>query len=214
MIVAILTITNTSRALAEESPDFQLRVPVHLQYFGLHTNTAGNFGLAAWNIFADVTAPRNETATFSAFGPLWQYDTKGSWIEIMAGFRRNEDGYVDPALDIRLSDRTFRRLGLFAELAYFPKEERRRVYAYLAADTPVQLGSYAVRVGFESESILSLAGKHDSLGIGPRLVLPLPFVSRISPHLSSSISIGYQYRTDQDFVRCYVGCTYVFGRKK
>lgn len=200
-------------AKGDENLDLQFRIPFHLQYSGLYTNSLGNFGLAAWNIFSDVTEKHNKGANFFATGPLWQYGEKGSWLEIMGGFKRNENGYNDPAIDIRLFDRTLPRLNLAAEISFFPRQERRRIYGWLAADTPIPFGGYQARVGLESEGVVSLIGKRDSFSIGPRIVLPLPFVSRISPHLSSSLTTTYQFRNDGDFVRCYLGFTYKFGKK-
>ncbi|MEK9201111.1 MAG: hypothetical protein AAB909_04020 [Patescibacteria group bacterium] len=214
LTLLLVGVTNTQAADKKETtPDFQLRLPVHIQYVGLYTNHVGRFGLAAWNIFSDVTHEDDPTATFSILGPLWQYDKKGSWFEIMGGVRRGEDGYVDPAIDIRLHDRTLSWIHITAELAYFPREERRRLYGYLAVDTPIRLGTYQMSVGFESENIISYSGKEDSFGIGPRLVLPIPWIKKISPSLSSSFTLAYQHRNDRDFVRCYLGCMYVFGKK-
>ena len=194
--------------------DFQLRIPLHLQYGDLYTNRLGKFGFSAWSIFSDVTDDNNRTANFNIAGPFVQYGQKGSWLEVMGGFKRTEDGYYDPAVDVRLLDKSLPRLNIRAELAYFPSESRRRFYAWIAMDTPVPIGKYQVLAGFESEDIVSYSGKNDSLGIGPRLVVPLPFVSKISPSLSSSITITYQFRNDRDFVRCYLGLSYVFGKKQ
>ncbi|OHA24944.1 MAG: hypothetical protein A3C79_03100 [Candidatus Taylorbacteria bacterium RIFCSPHIGHO2_02_FULL_45_28] len=200
-----------------EKPDdslaFQLRIPIHLQFTGLHTNSLGSFGIAAWTIFSDVTEEDNNTANFNVIGSLWQYGERGSWLEVMGGYKRTEDGFNDPALDIRLFDRTVPKVNIAAEIAYFPREERRRLYTWLAMDIPISLRKYQARIGLESENIVSCSGRRDSLGIGPRLVLPLPFVSKISPALSSSLTTTYQYRNDRDFVRCYLGLTYKFGKK-
>ncbi len=195
-----------------EDLDFQLRIPLHLQYSNIYSNNVGSFGIAAWNVFGDVTAHDRETATLSIAGPLWKYDNKGSWLEVMGGWRRSGDGYNEPVADLRFLDRTIRRLNIFGEVAYFPRVERRRFLTTLAIDTPIPLGSYKIRIGFESENIISCIGKPDSFGIGPRLVLPIPF-NRISPSLSAALAMTYQYRNDRDFFRCYLGVTYAFGKK-
>lgn len=212
MFLGVIRVQSAEKP-SESSVAFQLRIPIHLQYTGLHTNNLGSFGIAAWTIFSDVTEKNNNTASFNVVGPLWQYDKKGSWLEVMSGYKRTEDGFSDPALDVRLFDRTLPKVNIAAEIAYFPREERRRIYTWLAADTPITLGNCQMRVGFESENILSCIRRKDSLGIGPRVVLPLPFVSKISPLLSSSIVTTYQHRNDRDFVRCYLGITYRFGKK-
>ncbi len=215
-IATILVVVHQSAAADKaENPDIQARFPLHIQYLGLKTNSLGDFGIGIWNIFLDTTAKNNETRSFNLIGPLWQYDKKGSWFEILGGCIRNEDGYNDPIVDLRILDRTLPRINLTSEVGYFPRKERERFYTFLAADTPVQLGEYQVRVGFETENILSFAGKEDSLGIGPRLVLPIApkLLKRVSPGLSSSCTIAYQCRNDVDFLRLYVGVTYKFGGK-
>lgn len=199
-------------AHSEDMPlDFQLRIPFHLQYLNIHTNRLGSFGLAAWTILSDVTAKNNETSTLSLIGPLWNYDQKGGWLEIMGGSKRNDDGYIDPVFDLRLLDRSLPRVNCAVELAYFPRQERERVYAWFAIDTPIRIRDYVPRLGIESENIFSLSGR-DSLGIGPRLTLPLP-VNRISGKLSSALSMTWQYRNDQDFMRCYLGLACTLGKK-
>lgn len=207
----LATVKADAGELGNTSFDFQFRSLFHIQYVDLHTNKLGSFGLAGWAIFSDVTAKNNETASFHVLGPLWQYGKKGSWFEVMGGLRRNEDGYNDPVVDLRLLDRTFSRINLMAELAYFPREERRRLYTWMAADTPIPLGRYQMRLGIESENIFSYSGQRDSWGIGPRLVFPIP-LQKISPALSSSLAVAYQHRNDQDFLRCYLGLTCKLGR--
>lgn len=213
MITLLVGLIKTHAGELANTPfDFQFRIPIHIQYVDIYNSELGNFGLAGWTIFSDITALKNETASLHVFGPLWQYDKNGSWLEVMGGFKRNDDGYNEPVFDIRLLDRNIPRVNLMAEIAYFPREERRRLYTWMAADTPISLGKYQIRLGIESENIFSCVGKKDSLGIGPRVVMPLP-IEKISPSLSSSFTVTYQSRNDQDFLRCYLGLTYRFGRK-
>lgn len=200
------------RAFAEEAPDFQVRIPFHVQYPRIETNEWGSLGLAAWALFPDVTAKGNETSTLNVVGPMFTYGGRGSWIEVLGGFRANDNGYMDPIADLRFLDRSFTKVNIFGELGYFPRAELRRMYVLVGADIPIPLGKYEPRLGFESEDIISYAGKKDSLGIGPRVLLPLP-LGKFIPGLSSSVALAYQFRNDRDFLRCYLGFTYTIGKK-
>ncbi|MSR71660.1 MAG: hypothetical protein EXS50_03295 [Candidatus Taylorbacteria bacterium] len=194
-----------------QTPDLQFRIPLYVQYIPQQTNTMGSLGVAARVIFSDITVTNNGSAMFLAVGPLWQYGERGSVVEILGGARVNEDGYYDPLVNILVLDRSFTKLNLMADIAYFPREERRRLYGLFIADTPLTLGKYTMRYGLESENIISLTGKKDSFGIGPRIVFPLP-LTKISPSLTGAFSVGYQYRNDRDFVRGYLSLTYKFGK--
>jgi hypothetical protein len=209
IFVILLLLTLDARVIGAEDggTDFQIRIPFHIQYPSIKTTTMGSFGLGAWTILPDVTATNNQAALFAVIGPLWQYDKKGSWVEIMGGSRRNEHGYKDQVIDLRLLDRTLTKINVITELAYFPRKERKRFYIYVAVDTPISLGKYKMRLGIESENVFSLSGKKDSLGIGPRLVLPIP-LGNVSSSISSSFTATYERRNDRDFVRCYLGTTW------
>lgn len=193
--------------------DFQLRIPFHLQYVpeSWNKNKGTEFGIAGWAILPDVMAKNNNTASFLVFGPLIKYG-EGNWVEIMGGSRINDDGYIDPLINLRFLEKRIPRLNVFGDVEYFPGEKRQRLYSLFSADTPLNLGKYVVRVGVESEDIFSFSGKKDSLGIGPRIVLPLP--KKMSPFLTSSLTIAYQCRSDRDFLRCYLTFTYQSSGKK
>ena len=213
VLATTLGIASTKGAERAPEPDFQFRIPLHLQIpLSNGTNWYSGFGLAGWSVFTDTTAENNHAQNLLLGGISYDYGTRGSWVELMGGSKLNRDGYNDPVADFRFLDKSLARINLSGELAYFPRRERERFYILLAADTPLTLGKYTPRIGIESEDIFSLSGKRDSLGIGPRLVLPIPW--KIHPSVSASLTTAYQFRNDRDFVRCYFGLTYKFGKKK
>lgn len=209
MRIALIIGLNSSciKAAELDSLDVQVRIPLHVVWEP--NEKARKIGFAFWNIFGDVAAPSDKMATLSIMGPRFEYGHKGSWVEFLGGARRTENGYVDPIIDVRFSDKSIEKFSISGEIGYFPRELSRRLYGFLAIDTPLTIGKYKMSYGVESENIISFAGKKDSLGIGPRLVLPMPM--RLLPKgLSSSITVAFQHRTDKDFIRLYCGMTYKF----
>ena len=124
----------------------------------------------------------------------------------MGGCKRNEDGYLDPFINLRFLEKRIPHLNIGGDLEYYPGEKRERFYSLITADTPISLGKYSIRVGLESENIFSFSDKKDSLGVGPRIVLPIP--QKMLPFFTSSLTVGYQLRSDKDFLRCYITFTY------
>lgn len=201
-------ICSVAYGATDENPDLQLRMPFHLQLMPEERRV----GLGAWAVLPNVLAKGNQSALLTALGPLIEYDRKGSWIEFMGGSRLNDNGYVDPMLNVRLLDKNIPRVSLGADLEYFPREEQSRFYSLLSADTPVQIGPLSLRFGIESENIFSFSGKKDSLGVGPRIQYLLPLRSA---KFSAAVTASYEFRTDRDFARIYFGLTYrPFAKKK
>jgi hypothetical protein len=97
---------------ANSNPDFQLRIPVHIQ--------RGNW--AGWIILPNVTAPDNNAAVLAVAGRLFRYgeNGRGGWTEVMGGTRLNQDGYVDPLINLRLSEGRVPRVSIFADIQFFP----------------------------------------------------------------------------------------------
>lgn len=202
-----------SEEIGNSDIDFQLRIPFHLQYAPESwANEKMTFGIAGWAVLPDVMANGNNTASLFAGGPLLKYGN-GSWAEIMGGCKRNEDGYSDAFINLRFLEKIIPSLNIGGDLEYYPGQARRRFYCLLTADTPVALGKYSMRVGIESENIFSFSSKKDSFGIGPRVVLPIP--QKLLPNFTTSLTVGYEHRTDRDFLRCYLAFTYQpLSRKK
>jgi len=188
-------------ALGQGGADFQVRIPLHLQA------AKGNkkIGFAGWFVLPDTTAHGNRFASLVVAGALYRYDKRGSWIEFMGGARFNENGYKDPLVNIRFLDSTLKRFNFFGDIGCFPRESRKRFYWFLSADTPVQVRKFKFRVGVESENI-HFPGRRDSLGLGPRTVVPLPL--KLPQSLKLSVVTAYQFRSDRDFLRLYATLLY------
>src|SRR3989338_9311297 len=69
--------------------DFQLRVPLHLQYVpqSRKVDNKLEFGIAGWAVLSDVMAKHNNTTSLFVCGPLLRYG-EGGWAEVMGGCRR------------------------------------------------------------------------------------------------------------------------------
>lgn len=190
-----------------EDADFQIRAFSHLQYLpGLRLNDDLQLGLAGWWIIRDITDENYSLANTAVAGPML-IDKDGNWVELMFG-RFKGKTKSDFVIDVRTYEQICPQLSVTGEIAYFPSEETERLYFFLVAETPVKVGGYTMRVGFESENIVSLCGKKDLFGIGPRVSFPLPVKG--VPGLNATLSIGYEFRNDRDFLRCYVGFNYRF----
>jgi len=207
LALVLRTFSIYAEEIGNSNVDFQLRIPFHAQYVpeSWKVDDKTELGIAGWAVLPDVMARGNNTATLFACGPLLKYGD-GSWAEIMGGCKRNEDGYTDPFVNLRFLEKRISRLNIGGDLEYYPGEERRRFYSLLTADTPISLGKYSMRAGLESENIFFFSGKKDSFGVGPRIVFPIP--QKLSPHFAVALTIGYQHRTDRDFLRCYLVFTY------
>ena len=210
VILVCAALFRTAPATAAETqsePDVQLRIPIHYQIpFSTTNDVWSRFSLAAWTVLSNITAKDNNAQSLLVGGLSYDYGAKGSWIELLGGAKLTQDGYRDPLVNVRFLDKSFTRLSLSGDLEYFPRLERGRFYALLAADTPIRLWEYTFRLGVESENIFSFSGKDDSLGIGPRVVFPLPI--KIHPSITATFTVGYEFRNDRDFVRGYFAINY------
>jgi len=183
----------------QEKPDFQVRIPVHIQVLlRAPTEAKDRFGLAMWGILPDVTAEKNQMATVAVVGFLWQHDKK-NWVEFLAGARLNQNGYKDPILNIRALNNLIPGVTVSAEIQQSFRVARRRTLYWLAADMPTGLGK--LRAGVETENI-HFFGKNNSIGLGPRVALPLPW--KLPSGVKMSAAATYQFRNDKDFVRVYI----------
>ncbi len=192
----------TQEGLAQSGPDYQLRIPAHFQLV-THGNegTKGQFGLAGWAILPNVMAPNNHTAVLVVGGVLWRQSSGRSWIEFMGGNRLNQNGYVDPLVNIRFAHNHYQSFNLYGEMGHFFRVKERRSYVMIAVDAPLlAVGKSGLRVGVESENTYFPA-KPTSWGIGPRVVI------KFSPKVS--LATAYQcFRTDRAFVRTYITATF------
>lgn len=181
--------------------DFQIRMPLHLQY----VPEGKKIGLAAWVILPNAMSRNNHTQTLLLAGPLIEYG-KENWVELMGGVMKNDDGFIDPLVDLRFLNKLGSRWTVSGELAYFPSAEKQRFYSFTVVETPVRVGKYGIRVGLESENIIYFNGKKVSIGIGPRIIFPIP-EKWIKP-FKASIVVGYEFRNDRDFLRFYIPLSY------
>ena len=135
----VLAILPTS-VFAQEGPNPQVRIPVHIQVLlRAPTEAKDRFGLAMWGILPDVTAEKNQMATVAVVGFLWQHDKK-NWVEFLAGARLNQNGYKDPILNIRALNNLIPGVTVSAEIQQSFRVARRRTLYWLAADMPTGLG--------------------------------------------------------------------------
>lgn len=197
LLVVALSLSFASPLFAQDRPDFQMRIPQHFQIAEREAST----GLAAWAILPDATAPANRWATLVLAGLLRQSKTKGrpNWLELMGGTRVNQNGFVDPMFNLRLLNNHIPHLTISGEIQQTFRAERRRFLWWLATDTPIGIG--LLRAGVETENI-TFFGKRTSLGVGPRLSLPLPL--RLPQSMKILVATTYQVRNDQNFLRLYI----------
>ena len=172
-------------AVAKEGPDFQMRVPTHIQ-------RGEQLGYAFWFILPDIAAEKEQNAFVVVGGVLLKREGGKGWIEVMGGARFNEDDYKDPLINVRFSDQ-HTPVGIFGDLGYFPRKKRERGYWLVFVMLPISKRGPKPRVGLESENI-HYPNRPDSWGIGPRASLTLGKVS---------VALTYQIRNDRDFVRLY-----------
>ena len=198
----------------QERPDFQLRLPIHVQVLPKADPEAKNrFGLAFWGILLDVTAENilpdgtvedNGLATLLVGGFAWQHDKK-NWLELLVGQKRDQNGYKDPIVNMRFMNNQVPYVTIAGEIQQSFRNERKRFFWWVAADTPVHM--WKLRAGVETENIHSF-GKTDVHSIGPRMVMPLP-LSASAKALKVGLVTTYQFRKGngpryRDFVRVYI----------
>src|SRR3989344_1259871 len=126
---------------ANSEPDFQFRIPVQFQ----------GKQMAAWVVLPDLTAPGNHGAVLMVAGPMFRYGKEDkSSIQTLTGARLNQDRnrYVDPLLNLRVSEGRIPRGSVFADIQCFPREARRRFYWLVFAETPV---AGSLKIGAEAE---------------------------------------------------------------
>ncbi|MBI4033975.1 MAG: hypothetical protein HY378_00290 [Candidatus Brennerbacteria bacterium] len=173
-----------SRATAQGT-DYQFRPLVHKQF----TSEGGN-GLGFWGIVPDAT--QNKPSKILLVGGLLFKESE-NWLELMAGSFVKTDGALEPAVNVRASLRASRFL-VYAEAMYnLPKK---RLIVPLAVTRRVSLGSVNLGLGLESETTIGNGG--DSWGLGPRIVVPIPFLKK------ASLATVYQWQSRQPFVRQYL----------
>ena len=195
----------------QEKPDFQVRIPVHIQVLPkADPETKNRFGLAFWGILPDVTAENilpdgtvkdNGLATLLVGGFVWQHDKK-NWLELLVGQKRDQNGYKDSILNMRFVNNQVPHVAIAGEIQQSFRNERKRFFWWVAADTPVHM--WRMRAGVETEHIHSF-GKTNAHSIGPRVVLPLPLPVRAKA-LKVGLVTTYQFKKghDRDFVRVYI----------
>ena len=199
---------------AQEGPDPQVRIPVHIQVLPkADPETKNRFGLAFWGILPDVTAENilpdgtvkdNGLATLLVGGFVWQHDKK-NWLELLVGQKRDQNGYKDPIVNMRFMNNQVPHVTIAGEIQQSFRNERKRFFWWVAADTPVHM--WKLRAGVETENIHSF-GKTDVHSIGPRMVMPLP-LSASAKALKVGLVTTYQFRKGngpryRDFVRVYI----------
>lgn len=192
-VVATFLLLTAARAQAQppaSGVDYQLRLLLH----GQASMVRGN-GLAGWWVLPDVTVDNNNWRSLVVGG--WLNRQQQRWIEMMGGAMIDQNGRVEPLLNLRWNERSLPRLSLTADLELFPTADR--FYWWIGGDTPLPniIPGVRLRAGLESENI-AFANRGDSLGVGPRLVVAIP---RLAP---VSVVTAYQRRNDRDFVRSYV----------
>lgn len=186
-------------AQTTHNTDYQFRMPFHVQHVGKEKN----IGLAEWLVFPNMTAPHN-TLRFLAVGGV-VYKQPRHWVEFMGGAIVPQNGKIDPLFNVRISDKSIRRIHVFTDLELLPRS--RRFYSLTSVDVPLRFGNFRikfrkrdVRGGGESENILFWNGWPPSWGVGPRIVLP------VTKHVS--LATAYQFRTDRNFLRNYLVWTF------
>ena len=86
-----------------------------------------------WGIFPDVTLEKNHATTLLVTGLVWQYDERGekgkdkSWVEFLAGARLNQNGYMDPILNLRFMDKRIPKFAISGEIQQSFRKDRRRI---------------------------------------------------------------------------------------
>ncbi len=191
LVISLVVLLRPSVALGQDEggTDYQFRLLLHKHAIG----DGSKFGLAGWWVVPDMTAEDNTFRSLVVGGLLYKQETR--WVEFMGGGLVHQDGFVDPLINVRISERSFERVTIFADLEYFFRRER--FYWWLGADTPIEIGKFKARIGIESENI-SFQNKPDSLGIGPRLIFPLPFYKK------ATLITAYEFRNDRNFLRHYL----------
>ena len=185
----------------QEKPDFQVRIPIHAQIFGgeeTKTRAKDRFGFALWVVLPDVTAEKSHITTLLVGGLVLQHEKK-NWVEFLAGARLNQNGYRDPILNIRVLNNQISNITVSAEIQQSFRLAKRRTVYWVAVDMPTGLSK--LRAGVESENI-HFAGKNNSIGLGPRVALPLPW--KLLGGAKMSMATTYQFRNDKNFVRIYI----------
>ncbi len=197
LFLLLLVILVPNSGFAQEKPDFQLRFPTHIQILDDDTKKDARLGVALWGILPDVTAEKSRATTLLVGGLLWQH--KNNWIELLAGSRMNQNGYIDPILNLRLVNNKIPGLSLFGEIQQSVRQERRRTLYWLSVTTPVHI--WNIRAGVETENI-HFFGKANSIGIGPEVIVPLPM--KLPARAKVSVITTYQIRNDHDLMRIYI----------
>ncbi|MEK7071360.1 MAG: hypothetical protein AAB943_00285 [Patescibacteria group bacterium] len=184
-------------ALGQNNP-VQVRLPFHIQILpNAKAETNNRFGLALWGILPDVNAPKSPFTTLLVGGLVWRQGR--SWVEFMGGIRLNQNGYRDPILNIRALYNQIPNISVSAEVQQSFRVAKRRTVYSVAVDAPT--GLWKLRAGVESENI-HFFGKSNSLGLGPRVALPLP--GKLPSHVKMLFAATYQIRNDNNFVRAYL----------
>ncbi len=176
--------------------DFQLRIPTHIQVQGNPDSKDNRIGLAAWTVLPDVTAEKNHIAVLLVSGLLWQH--KQNWLELMGGTRVNQNGYVDPLINVRFLNSGVSHVNISGDVMMFFREERRRFLWWLAIDTPIKV--WKLRAGMETENT-HFWNKSDLWGAGPRVVAPIPI--ELPPSIKISVVTAYHFHNTRNFVRVY-----------
>ena len=206
--VLLALLSPATVVFGQEKPDFQLRLPTHVQIFTQADSEAKDrFGLAVWGILPDVTLEKSRVTTLLVGGLVWQHNKK-NWVEVLGGVRLNQNGYKDPILNVRVLWNQVPRVAISGEIQQSFRMAKRRTVYWIAVDTPT--GIWKLRAGVETENI-HFFGKNNSLGAGPRVALPLPW--KLPNGVKVSAVATYQFRNDKNFVRVYVITNLSFGGK-
>jgi len=161
-LIVLLLLVLGSRADAQEST--QLRAIIHSRFFvsgEMKPNPSGVF-LVNWsivNIMSDIPNNGNVLLGIGYAGRNWA-------IENMVQRQWSSFGNA-LFLDWRFTAKPTKRIGIYIEMA--PRINKKTFYDFATVDVQV-LGPFSI--GFETENVHRV-GK-DTLGLGPRVVLPLP----------------------------------------
>jgi len=198
--------------------DTQVRFVSHLQ-FGVEERKDGKVsrGWAIWANLPDLTATSpgrwDGASTFIVGGVALGHPRRAersAWVDLLVGARVGEvDGYVDWVANTRFAF-PLGRLGISGDVEFYPRENRRRLYWWLAADA--RIPSTPFRVGAETENINRLLDHPDGWGLGPRISWPKKLPHERVWFRTLAVSAAYEWRwgrrspklAEQDFARLYV----------
>lgn len=176
LIVLLLLLGIGSRADAQESA--QLRGIVHSRFFvsGEAKPKPNGMFLVGWSITNVMSGIPNNSNVLLGFG----YAGKSWAIENMIQRQWSSSGNA-LLLDWRFTAQPTKRISIYVEGA--PRIDNRILfYDFVTVDVQV-LGPF--NIGIETENVHRYVGK-DTLGLGPRVVFPLPSFGFFKPTVIAS----------------------------